>query len=172
LDGFVGNAEQCLKAQAAERDDGRRQLVEAAQRMRDDLARIERRRELALADYERALEDKDPKARIVLEVVGKLDGERDDLAAKIADTEAVAAEWHDTDDSGLADSVDLLRHADPASLDATRVVLSDTGPQTFVYRCLTASSSRPASIATAAALRVNGAPREAFHVSSPNRGSG
>jgi hypothetical protein len=44
----------------------------------------------------------------------------------------------------------LLRHANPARLDATRVTLSDTGPQTLVYRCLTATSSRLASIATAA----------------------
>jgi hypothetical protein len=54
-----------------------------------------------LADYERAVEDEDPKARIVLEVVAKLDGEREAIAKKVTDTEAVAAEWEDTDDGGL-----------------------------------------------------------------------
>lgn len=50
-----------------------------------------------------------PTARIVLEVVAKLDSERDAMTAKIADAEAVAAEWEDADDSGLTDAVDLLR---------------------------------------------------------------
>jgi hypothetical protein len=155
--------------------------VAAAQRMRDDLAKIDGRRERVLADYERALADGDPTARLVLEVAAKIDTERQALAERLADTEAVASEWDTADGGGLVQSVDLLRalqdgstteamraamaravtgiyaglkdgrlraefalraprgvpyllrHAQPASLTAERVTLSETGAQTLVY---------------------------------------
>ena len=117
LEAFVGDAEQWLVHQAPERDDGRQQLRQTAQRLRDELASLDHRRDLVLADYEAALSEGDAKARIVLEVATKLDTERDSLTARLADADALAAEWDHADDSGLAESVDLVRalaHADTA----------------------------------------------------------
>ena len=109
LDAFVGDAEAWLAQQAAERVDGRQQLRQTARRLRDELAALDRRRDLVLADYEQALSEGDAKARIVLEVATRLDTERDGLTARLANAEALAAEWEDAGDSGLAESVDLVR---------------------------------------------------------------
>ena len=73
------------------------------------MAALDRRRDLVLADYQAALTEGDAKARIVLEVATRIDAEHDALAARLADAEAHAAEWEDADDSGLAESVDLVR---------------------------------------------------------------
>lgn len=109
LEAFIGDAEAWLALQAQERDDGRQGLLQAAQRLREDQHRIDRRRELVLADYEAALAEGDPNARIVLNVAAKLDTEHEALNAKIGDADAIAAEWQDVDDSGLEQSVDLVR---------------------------------------------------------------
>ena len=109
LEAFVGSAEDWLKAQAAERDTGREELVLAAQRLRDELASLNRRRGLVLADYEAALSEGDPKARIVLEVASEIDERYCNTAAQLADAEALAAEWDHAGDSSLAESVDLVR---------------------------------------------------------------
>jgi hypothetical protein len=114
----VGDVEQWLKAQGRRARRGPSgAAADSPAAVRDDLARINRRRELARAAYEQALEERDPNARIALEVVAKLDTERDTLTAGIADAVALAAEWEDAGDSGLAESVDLVRaltHADTA----------------------------------------------------------
>jgi DNA invertase Pin-like site-specific DNA recombinase len=136
IEGFVGDARTWLAEQAAEHDAGRQELAQATERLRDDLARIERRRDLILADYERAIAEDDPTARIVLEVVAKLDSERQAMTAKIADAEAVAAEWKDTDDSGLSDSVDLLRALGQAdTADALNASMSQA--VTGIYAAVT-----------------------------------
>jgi hypothetical protein len=109
LDGFVGDAQTWLARQGRRARRRPPELLQASHRLREDLAAVDRRRGPVLADYERAVEVGDPNARIVLEVVAKLDGERDTLAQRIADTEAVTAEWEDSDDDSLADTVDLLR---------------------------------------------------------------
>ena len=49
------------------------------------------------------------KARIVLEVVTKLDEKCCNIAARLEDAEALASEWRDAGGSGLAESVDLVR---------------------------------------------------------------
>jgi hypothetical protein len=109
LEAFVGDAEQWLIAQARDRDASRQQLVQAAQSLRIERSQIDQRRERLLDEYERLLADDDASARLVLDRAARLDAERDDLTARIADAEAVAAEWADDDGSGLADAVDLLK---------------------------------------------------------------
>ena len=105
----MGDAEQWLRAQAQERDDAGPGAVGDGPRLRHELAALDHRRDLVLADYQAALDAGDAEARIVLEVATRLDWERDALAARLADAEALAAEWEDVGDSGLTESVDLVR---------------------------------------------------------------
>lgn len=116
LEAFVGDTKAWLTQQAEQRDDGRQQLLRAAQRLCDDRDRVEQRRERLLDDYE-ALPDDYPGARLLLDRATSLDSERVALTVKIEDTEAMAAEWENAGDSDLADAVDLVRaleHADTA----------------------------------------------------------
>ena len=108
LEAFVGDAEVWLVQQARKRDDGHGQLLAAVQRLRDDRDRIDQRRERLMDDYE-ALPKDDPGARLLLDRAARLNMERETLTAKIADAEAVAAEWEEADDSDLSDAVDLVR---------------------------------------------------------------
>jgi hypothetical protein len=85
--------EAWLAHQAAEHDEGRQRLQETAQKLRHDLARIDGRRDKVLADYEAAVTEGDSKARVVLEVVAKLDDARVRQERRIADTDAALAEW-------------------------------------------------------------------------------
>jgi DNA invertase Pin-like site-specific DNA recombinase len=108
LEAFVGDAQTWLAHQAQERDGERQQLLDAAQRLRDERDQVDQRRERLLDDYE-ALPSDDPGARLLLDRATRLDTERDALTAKIADGEAVASEWEKADHSDLAEAVDLLR---------------------------------------------------------------
>ncbi|MEJ7783818.1 MAG: recombinase family protein [Solirubrobacteraceae bacterium] len=125
LEAFVGDAEKWLTLQARKRDDGHRHLLDAVQRLRNDLDRLDRRRDLLVADYEAALAEGDTTARIILGIVAKLDTERETLVVQINDAEAVAAEWKDVDDSELGQAVDLLAAlSDADTAEALNAALS------------------------------------------------
>jgi hypothetical protein len=83
LTAFVGSAETWLREQVAERDVERELRVQAVDRLRADLVALDRKRSLVMADYESALTERDPNARLVLEVAAKLDRERDGLTEQI-----------------------------------------------------------------------------------------
>ena len=95
LEAFVGSAEAWLLDRVRERDSEREQRVAVLDELRNQLSSIDRRRDRAMADYEAALGEHDPNARIVLEVVAKIDSERGTLTDAIADAEAVIGEWQD-----------------------------------------------------------------------------
>ena len=85
-------------ADGARRPARRRKTANAgrAGALRQERAGVERKRGLVVADYEPALSEGDLKARIVLEVVAKIDIEVAGLDAEIANAEAVLAEWQKT----------------------------------------------------------------------------
>jgi DNA invertase Pin-like site-specific DNA recombinase len=107
LEAFVGSAETWLREQVHERDAGRELRVQAVDRLRADLVALDRKRSLVIADYENALTDGDPNARLVLEVAAKLDRERDGLTEQIDTAEQLVGEPGDT---GVNDALDLYGH--------------------------------------------------------------
>jgi site-specific DNA recombinase len=93
LDTFIGSVEGWLREQAAELSVAQHQREAAIDDKRKTLAKIQTRRARHLVEYEKLVAADSPVAYVALEVVAKIDAERDQQARMIADDEAVAAEW-------------------------------------------------------------------------------
>jgi DNA invertase Pin-like site-specific DNA recombinase len=83
LTAFVGDAETWALEQVQEREQDRTARLRALGGLRSEAADLDRRRALVLDDYTAAVAENDPKARIVLEVIDRLDGQATALAGAL-----------------------------------------------------------------------------------------
>lgn len=93
LDTFIGSVEDWLREKAAERSVEQQQREAASNRERAALTALDKRRALRVAEYDRMLDDGDPKAHLALESVDRIDKKREAQQQRIAEVEAVVAEW-------------------------------------------------------------------------------
>jgi hypothetical protein len=99
---FVGDVEAWLSECAAERDLEREKRIATVERERAALVDLGAKRKRRMAEYERIVDDGDPRARYALEAVERLDAERDEQARAIAEAEAVVAEHQGSPDLDAA----------------------------------------------------------------------
>lgn len=103
LTAFVGDAEAWALERVQEREQDRTARLRALGGLQSEAADLDHRRALVLDDYTAAVAENDPKARIVLEVIDRLDGQATALARRIAAAEAQLTEWQDaSQDEALA----------------------------------------------------------------------
>lgn len=90
---FVGSVEDWLREKAAERTVEQEQREASIDRERGALADLDKQRARHFAEYDKLVAAGSPVAHLALERVAKFDAERERQQQRIAEAEAVVAEW-------------------------------------------------------------------------------
>lgn len=93
LSTFIGSVESWIIEQVDRREDEHEQRLSAIKREQRKLDELDRRREKHFAQYSKLVEAGDELATYALEAVGRIDRDREAQEKRIAEAEAVAAEW-------------------------------------------------------------------------------
>lgn len=99
---FIGSVEEWLTGKVHERSEEQHRRERALDTQRASLDELDRTRELHLAEYMRQVEKGSTVAHLALEMVERLDREREQLRQAIAEAEAVIAEWSAEPDTNAA----------------------------------------------------------------------
>jgi hypothetical protein len=99
LRSFVGDIEEWIGGRLAAHNEHLERLRAAAERQRDELARIERRLDKASSRYDAALDDDDAdRAAAVEGEITRLHRQIDDRRSELESAEAIVEEWRETPD--------------------------------------------------------------------------
>jgi site-specific DNA recombinase len=102
LDGFVGSVEDWLAERVDERDGERKQRQRALDRLRAQTADLDRKRDRHVVEYEKLVAKGASTASIALEIIEKINRERDEHERAIEQAEAVLSEWSGPPDVNAA----------------------------------------------------------------------